>query len=328
MIDPDMQPFFKIMIGKTEKGLYKDEVVLEPGCVIDIKTPVVVFILKANLTLIQTMADLITQYEGETKFLAFICPRYTVLCHEVLESKNVAKSLTVHELPYEFIPIEKDVLTLDDNLGFRNLMLGYNFQTLTLVKHSLQRLEALYGKIPLKCGKGPFSCQILTSLMGRDKDAKAEKEEAGQYAEIDMLVMLDRSVDFYTPLATQMTYEGVIDEFFNIRCGRIEVDEKILETETKGPTTKRTLYFTSQEDLMFAESRDLHFNMMKTQFPRRYHEMKSLLEKKDTARTVAEMTEYMAKLRNLKIPQLQATYELSTFLQHSESRRELVRVFG
>jgi hypothetical protein len=314
MIDPDMYPFFKIMIGKTEKGLYEDQIVLDPDCVMDTKTAVVVFILKANLTLVKTIARLIHEHEHETKYLAFICPRYTVLCSEVLESANVLASLTVHELPYEFIPIEKDVLTLDDNQGFRNLMLGYSLQTLTLVKHSLQRLEALYGKIPLKYAKGQFSCQILTSLMGRDRDAKPDKED-GQYVEIDGLVLMDRSVDFYTPLATQMTYEGVIDEFFGIRCGSIEVDDKVLEPESKGPTTKKTLYLTSQDDLMFAESRDLHFNMMKTHFPRRYQEMKSLLEKKDAARTVAEMAEYMAKLRNLKIPQLQATYELSTFLR-------------
>lgn len=35
--------------------------------------------------------------------------------------------------------------------------------------------------------------------------------------QIDNLVLVDRSVDLLTPLATQLTYEGLIDEIFCIR---------------------------------------------------------------------------------------------------------------
>lgn len=33
---------------------------------------------------------------------------------------------------------------------------------------------------------------------------------------IDNLVLIDRNVDFITPLLTQLTYEGLIDENFKI----------------------------------------------------------------------------------------------------------------
>ena len=35
-------------------------------------------------------------------------------------------------------------------------------------------------------------------------------------SQIDQLILLDRSVDLLTPLATQLTYEGLIDEIFGI----------------------------------------------------------------------------------------------------------------
>lgn len=35
--------------------------------------------------------------------------------------------------------------------------------------------------------------------------------------QIDGIVLLDRSVDFTAALSTQLTYEGLIDEFFGIR---------------------------------------------------------------------------------------------------------------
>lgn len=35
--------------------------------------------------------------------------------------------------------------------------------------------------------------------------------------QIDALVLLDRSIDLLTPLSTQLTYEGLIDEVFGIK---------------------------------------------------------------------------------------------------------------
>ena len=35
--------------------------------------------------------------------------------------------------------------------------------------------------------------------------------------QIDAVVILDRSVDLLTPLSTQLTYEGLIDEVFGIK---------------------------------------------------------------------------------------------------------------
>ncbi len=315
MLDPEMGPFFHVMVGKMEKGLIKDTIVLEPECSIDVDSPVVVFVLKANPALIRTIIRLVGENDKDRKFVVFFCPRYTVLCKDMLEAGSVLKSLEIHELSYELIPLEKDLLSLDDNSSFRNLILGYNYQTLTLVKHSIQRLEAMFGKIPIKCGKGPWSCTIIDALMGKGQDSRAAKEDDSQCSEIDALVMLDRSVDMYTPLLTQMTYEGIIDEFFDIKCGIIDVDTQIVDPETKGPAGKRSLYLFSSEDIMFAECRDLHFNLMKEQFPKKYDEMRALCEKKDSVKTVAEMTEYMRRLKNLKIPQLKVFFNLSTIVQ-------------
>ena len=38
--------------------------------------------------------------------------------------------------------------------------------------------------------------------------------------EIDTLLLIDREVDLITPVATQLTYEGLIDEVFGINNSR------------------------------------------------------------------------------------------------------------
>ena len=310
------------MINKVERRFFEDTLILEPDCFIDeaaADLPVVIFVLRVNPVLIKIMVRLVKEYKAEKKFLVFFCPRYTALCKEILEEGTVLKSLDIHELSFELMPLEKDVLTLDDNASFRNLILGYNYQPLTMVKHSLQRIEAVYGRIPLKFAKGSWSCSVLDALQG--KESKQERPDENQFPEIDVLVLIDRTVDLFTPLLTQMTYEGVIDEFFNIKSGIIKVDEHIVDPETKGPTGTKTMYLFSEEDIMFGETRDLHFNLMKEQFPKKFEEMKSLCEKKNAFKTVSEMTEYVRRLRKLKIPQLKNFFNLNfNLLAHLDAQ--------
>ncbi len=45
---------------------------------------------------------------------------------------------------------------------------------------------------------------------------------------IDSLIIIDRSVDPITPLCTQLTYEGLIDEVFGIRTSHVKVDSSIV----------------------------------------------------------------------------------------------------
>ncbi len=53
---------------------------------------------------------------------------------------------------------------------------------------------------------------------------RMKREFAGSHNQIlpvfDTLLLLDRNVDLLTPLATQLTYEGLIDEIFGIINGK------------------------------------------------------------------------------------------------------------
>lgn len=52
---------------------------------------------------------------------------------------------------------------------------------------------------------------------------RMKREFAGSQNQIlpvfDTLLLLDRNVDLLTPLATQLTYEGLIDEIYSITNG-------------------------------------------------------------------------------------------------------------
>ena len=41
---------------------------------------------------------------------------------------------------------------------------------------------------------------------------------------IDTLILLDRTLDLATPMATQLTYEGLLDEVFGLSCGQVRME--------------------------------------------------------------------------------------------------------
>ncbi|GCB61298.1 hypothetical protein scyTo_0007028, partial [Scyliorhinus torazame] len=83
------------------------------------------------------------------------------------------------------------------------------------VAKGLMTLQTLYGTIPQIFGKGECA-RLVANMMLRMK-----REFAGSQNQIlpvfDKLLLLDRNVDLLTPLATQLTYEGLIDEIYGIQ---------------------------------------------------------------------------------------------------------------
>ena len=45
-------------------------------------------------------------------------------------------------------------------------------------------------------------------------------------ASIDEVILIDREVDTVTPLCTQLTYEGLLDEILGIRNGSVSIEKE------------------------------------------------------------------------------------------------------
>jgi hypothetical protein len=103
------------------------------------------------------------------------------------------------------------------------------------------RIQALYGVIPKIYGKGDlakvslflqnlfylyllaYSMQIFqrTVDMMLQKRKEILDSENQISPQIDCLLLIDRNVDLLTPLCTQLTYEGLIDEIYGISNSKL-----------------------------------------------------------------------------------------------------------
>lgn len=101
---------------------------------------------------------------------------------------------------------------------------------------------------------------------------------------VDQIIIIDRNVDLVTPLCTQLTYEGLIDETMSIKhckflhylhfiwhfLGFVELDANLVNannpTAPKGPPaapsaspTKKKKYVLNSSDKLFGQLRDHNF---------------------------------------------------------------------
>ena len=145
-------------------------------------------------------------------------PRKSLLCQKKLQSRGVFGNFTlIEEFPCDLFPFDNDVVSMELNNGFREFYLEKDPTCLYQVAQALQNIQRLYGKIPRVTGRGPAASKVwdLIQRLSRE-EAEDTKVNNTQTPIIEHLLLLDRSVDLLSPLVTQLTYEGLIDEIFGI----------------------------------------------------------------------------------------------------------------
>jgi hypothetical protein len=170
-------------------------------------------------------------------------------------------------------------------------------------------IQKLFGSFPRIIGKGDCASVSLSELMNLDvriehtqrlaqllnrQPFPASEDPSVPSDRFDSLIILDRKVDMITPLLTQLTYEGLIDELvgikncvfhsslrslFRLTCSSlayVELPVSMLSTpaapgagpSTTPPTPATTLtkektkkhHLTVATDPLYGELQDLNFS--------------------------------------------------------------------
>ena len=104
---------------------------------------------------------------------------------------------------------------------------------------ALITLQRAFGLIPRILGKGD-AARRLTNIMFRlrtELPSSSTFPGINGYGQIDSLIVLDRQVDMITPLCTQLTYEGLIDETIGIKNCFVEVDPALTNPAPPTPSS-------------------------------------------------------------------------------------------
>jgi hypothetical protein len=174
------------------------------------------------------------------EFTIIWVPRRTLVSNAILEEHGVLGDAVISELFLHFVPLEQDLLSLELDTSFSELYLRKDPTSIFASARALMLLQKQYGLFPRMLGKGDDAKRLIDLLqrMRSEEDVETSSGSNSQYlgsfsltpsALIEHLVVIDRSIDFPTALATQLTYEGLIDEVFTISNNTAEVESSILD---------------------------------------------------------------------------------------------------
>ncbi|KAL2324835.1 hypothetical protein Fmac_023893 [Flemingia macrophylla] len=232
----------------------------------------------------------------QREYHVYFVPRRTVVCEKVLEEEKLHHMITIGEYPLYIVPMDEDVLSFELDLSYKECQVDGDTSSLWHIAKAIHKLEYSFGVIPNVRAKGKASVRIADILNRMQAEEPVNSSDMA-VPEINTLVLLDREVDMVTPLCSQLTYEGLLDEFLHISNGSVELDASIMGLQQEGKKTKVPL---NSSDKLFKEIRDLNFEVVVQILRQKATSMKQdYTEMTTTTQTVSELKDFVKKLNSL-----------------------------
>jgi len=263
----------------------------------------IIYLIRPKIKYMRYIAQHIRNHNpaDEKTYNIFFVPRKRLMCEVALQEEGVfaVKSIRIGEFPLYLIPFDSDLLSMELNT-FKEVSVDGDKTSLFNVAKSIMQLQMHYGIIPNIMGKGS-NCQFVKDMILRMRRENLSEEQL-VVPEIDTIILLDREVDLMTPLCTQLTYEGLIDEIFGIIDGTVDlpaemvIDPKSQEGKDPIPVGKKFKTALNSNDKLFRDVRDLNFSMVGPQLNAKAKHIDEYYKERYAAKTITEIKDFMNKL--------------------------------
>ncbi|XP_065079001.1 vacuolar protein sorting-associated protein 33A [Ochlerotatus camptorhynchus] len=297
----------------------------EPMADIDVKN--IIFITRPNQTLMDYIANNIHEEEKKKKisrkeYHLYFVPKRSFLCEKRLQVKGVQGSLAhIGEFKCDFFPFDNDLLSMELKDAYKDLYLDRDTSCLHQSACALLALQKLYGRIPKVYGKGSCAQRVweLTKTMTNEDEAIPNNDKGV----IDQMIILDRSIDLMSVLATQLTYEGLIDEIFGINNTTVNLPaEKFSSGEgfSMEKNTEKIKFILNSKEQLYAKLRDKHFNAVGAVLSRLAKSIRSTANENHGEKSIQELKKFVERLPDIKANE----QSLATHTKIAERVKEII----
>eukprot|EP01064_Diplonema_japonicum_P032009 TRINITY_DN5929_c0_g1_i1.p1 TRINITY_DN5929_c0_g1~~TRINITY_DN5929_c0_g1_i1.p1 ORF type:complete len:614 (+),score=107.99 TRINITY_DN5929_c0_g1_i1:23-1843(+) len=278
----------------------------------------VIYIVRANITAMKVIARRAKEDAAAHRNVdVYMVPRKTRVCERILEELRAKEHInTLADLELDLLPIESDYLTMDLDSCFREVSLEGDASSLAHIAKSLMKFQAFYGNFPTVRGKGKHA-EMVAKMLQRMKSEVAEAEfRTGQPPEIEALYIFDREVDCLTPMLTQKTYEGLLDEFYGINGQLFKPPFDVSDEDPK--QNGKTHKLTSESDKVFKLIRGVHWSNLNVEIKSCISSVKLQIDEKERLAELKEMREYMGRVSSIVDEKTQCAMHLAIAKEVSE----------
>ncbi|GMH10556.1 hypothetical protein Nepgr_012397 [Nepenthes gracilis] len=317
VIDPKLSGSLSLIVQTSllkEHGVELRHLAADP---LQTECPKVVYLVRNQLEL---MMPIISHVQNDTskglqrEYFIYFVPRRSVVCEKILDEEKVHNLLTIGEFPLYMVPLDEDVLSFELDLVCKECLVDGDRSSLWHIAKAIHKLEFSFGVIPNVRAKGKDSVRVADILNCMQAEEPVTCDMG--MPEIQTLILLDREVDMVTPMLTQLTYEGLLDEFLHINNGAVELDASIMGVQQEGKKIKVPL---NSSDKLFKEIRDLNFEVVVQVLRQKATSMKQdYTDITTTTQTVSELKDFVKKLNSL--PEITRHINLAQYLSTSTSK--------
>eukprot|EP01090_Pellita_catalonica_P017405 TRINITY_DN5247_c0_g1_i1.p1 TRINITY_DN5247_c0_g1~~TRINITY_DN5247_c0_g1_i1.p1 ORF type:complete len:594 (-),score=95.78 TRINITY_DN5247_c0_g1_i1:73-1854(-) len=270
----------------------------------------IIYLIRPKLPFMKMMAGHVKQHKAngmKKEYHVLFVPRKTIITEKHLEDEGVYNDIKIREYCLDIIPFDTDILSLELRNSFKECYLDGDRTSLFHIARALMKMQALFGIIPNIKVKGNCAKSVLDMMLRMRRETGGK--EAAISPEIDTLILIDRDVDLITPMCTQLTYEGLIDELMGVENGMVELDVGLLppKKDPQGnpipqPRGKRAKIPLNSNDTLYAELRDLNITAVGPFLRRKVKELDEYYKKKDELKqgSVSMIRDFMRGLQRVQ----------------------------
>ncbi|XP_073474598.1 vacuolar protein sorting-associated protein 33B isoform X2 [Aquarana catesbeiana] len=186
------------------------------------------------------------------KYKIIFSPQKFYTCDMILEQEGIYGDVTTDEWSFYLLPLDDDIISMELPEFFRDYFLEGDQRWIATVPRALNLLNSIFGPISKIYGIGRCSKMVLDIWREYLDDDESDRKD--RKPEIGHVFMIDRDVDYVTPLCSQVVYEGLVDDIFRIKCGSVEFGPEVTSSD------KSIKVLLNAQDKVFGEIRNEHFS--------------------------------------------------------------------
>lgn len=192
----------------------------------------------------------------------------------------------------DYVSVElasRALFALQQQFGFAGRILARGGET-SLSQHIIQQLQRLKDDFEVEAATSGSREQ--TFLLTNDSLLVGEK--------VEQIILIDRSHDPLTPLLSQLTYSGLIDEFWGLsENGKVEIEELIPSHVTASSSSSAPVSQMFLSDTLYRDLRDINFSSVGSRLNACATSLQSDYGERHKAKTVSEIKSFVGRLSGL-----------------------------
>ncbi|XP_021956279.1 vacuolar protein sorting-associated protein 33B [Folsomia candida] len=218
----------------------------------------VLYFIRADIVCAKIVCDQITNNISRGISLTYgvvVVPRLLHIITALFESEGIYEHVSFGQYAYEMIPLEDNIFSLEMDDVVPQLWLHQDTSMLASVAKAIFNIRGIYGDFHHVVGIGPYAKSVLKMQTEFERiHSNNLRSHNRQEADIPTLILVDRALDFVSPLLIPLSYEAVLDEVFGIKGKTITFGADV--------TGKEPVKHNLTTDPIFDKVRNLHFSQV------------------------------------------------------------------